>query len=420
MEQLFLGSPAKRPRLLDDHDADALCLLASLTSDQPRSPEEAWPTCQAWPVFSEDTPSAVEYHHTSDVAADTVASNSETSPTPSEPLSPEEDDNTLPGRMSFGDATESLFFAVCDGDVGAVQACLACYTPDVSYVFRHSGRDAYGDDLEEGDEWALDVAAREGHLACAQLVLEAGGSPVDVPEELGGDPAWADVQIETPLMAAARRCDVDMVELLLHHGANPLRLSPQGGYTAYDIAERHGEGTPAGRQCMRLLLDAMHAIDEPGHWARCRCPHHHWEAEHARARPVAGSPGVFTGALPPARPHPRRYHDVVLMRVLDAESYSVGPSHACAEGRAYRPSCLGPNRPPSPPRLRRRASSSADGDDDDDSQADSDSGSAAEAESDDDGDGDERERRGTLSTDADEQEDEQEVEMEMEDGQIWP
>ena len=97
---------------------------------------------------------------------------------------------------------------------------------------------------------------------------------------------------------------------------------------------------------MRLLRQAMQTIDEPGHWAKCNCRVHHWEASDPRARrPMMGDPGVFAAAaMPLARPHPPRYVQILRQRLADAESGYVGSSFGSNEGRVYRPSCLGPNR----------------------------------------------------------------------------
>lgn len=79
---------------------------------------------------------------------------------------------------------------------------------------------------------ALIFAARDGHLAIAEILLEYGAT-VD----------WQDDEKVTPLILASSRNHPAIVTLLLNHGA-ALAIKDQWGRTALDHAERRGADDP--------------------------------------------------------------------------------------------------------------------------------------------------------------------------------
>ena len=227
----------------------------------------------------------------------------------------------------------------------------------VSLVLREGSHDRYGEPLAPGDSWPLLDAAAEGHLEIARLLLTTGRSPVDIPDEIGGDGRWDTPPMWTPLLCAAARGDDAMVELLLHHGASPLRIDPRNGERPIERASRvvDAGGSLRARRCCRLLLEAMEAYT-PRTSPPCDCAWHRAPAPSASAGAPArcapcgaddASPsdapsgvGASSSAAAAAGRPPFGYHDLLRRRLLEQSS---GPTFAAPTRRPYRPSPLGPN-----------------------------------------------------------------------------
>lgn len=80
--------------------------------------------------------------------------------------------------------------------------------------------------------------------------------------EHGADPnlAWGP-DGETPLHVAARRWDVPMVEMLVRHGADPVRRRPDQS-TPYALAELHGNGEVAAWLAARGAAEDLSPIQQ--------------------------------------------------------------------------------------------------------------------------------------------------------------
>lgn len=98
-------------------------------------------------------------------------------------------------------------------------------------------------------ERALDWAAQEGHEDAALCLLEHDAGLVDLPGYHG----------HTPLVAAAGNGSLEVVEILLQHGANPEQRLPDGSH-ALDWASLKGDV----RICEMLLERAPQLLDTPG------------------------------------------------------------------------------------------------------------------------------------------------------------
>ena len=134
--------------------------------------------------------------------------------------------------------------------------------------------------------WPLHHAVEVGSVKAATLLLEFG-SPVDAPgESTGGGGAAAD---RTPLGAAVyEAAQPQMVELLLHHGANPFvqRPPPPSPRSAvpsplassFPASSAAGDDEPPSgarrRLCVQMLERAQAAPYPAGQ--KCTCLHHNW------------------------------------------------------------------------------------------------------------------------------------------------
>ena len=87
--------------------------------------------------------------------------------------------------------------------------------------------------MKETYQRLLDFHVRKGHLDEVQRLLNFPNSvKIDVNTQLS-------VGEFTPLMRASRSGNLDMINLLLDHGAN-LRLTDANGLTAMEIAQNSG------------------------------------------------------------------------------------------------------------------------------------------------------------------------------------
>ncbi|MEU0124079.1 ankyrin repeat domain-containing protein [Streptomyces albidoflavus] len=93
----------------------------------------------------------------------------------------------------------------------------------------------------------LFLAAVQGELRCAALLLAAGAAP---DEESDGP------RDGLPLAAAASKADLPMAELLLRYGADPL-LPESGGGSALDWSRGWAERVEAHRAVEELLVAAL-------------------------------------------------------------------------------------------------------------------------------------------------------------------
>lgn len=136
---------------------------------------------------------------------------------------------------------ENLFTAIYRGECGRIRELLeAGVSPDI--------RNSAG-------ETALSYAALQGQDDCVVALLEAGASPDPLPMieaavspnpsvmrrflALGGKPNTSDERGWTPLMEAAHWGNIDTVQLLLEHGADPSRTTNNGTNVA-DAARAGG------------------------------------------------------------------------------------------------------------------------------------------------------------------------------------
>ncbi|AXQ55455.1 ankyrin repeat domain-containing protein [Streptomyces koyangensis] len=100
----------------------------------------------------------------------------------------------------------------------------------------------------------LFLAAVQGELRCAALLLAAGAAPN---EESGGP------RDGLPLAAAASKADLPMAELLLRYGADPL-LPESEGNSALDWSRGWAEGVEEHRAVEEVLVAAVAAEPGPG------------------------------------------------------------------------------------------------------------------------------------------------------------
>ena len=182
------------------------------------------------------------------------------------------------------DPIVGLHSSVSYDDVNSVRRYLSLLEPSQTSTIVRRGT-AHGEPIGYNDSWPLLRAAERGFLGCARLLLE-GGSPVDVPLELGGDIRSEEYYMTTPLMAAAHNFDNEMVEVLLLHGANPCARNADGA-SACCLADARLETDESvrafgedGRRTIELLEAAEQRYDEYGYNpAACNCPWHHAESD---------------------------------------------------------------------------------------------------------------------------------------------
>jgi len=142
----------------------------------------------------------------------------------------------------------------------------------------------------QGGFTALHYAAREGHIATAQLLL---GSGADVDQLSGGDQS-------SPLLVAVINGNYDLATIFLEHGADPNLVSDDGAgplFATLNIEWSLRTWYPQPqmfRSQKTSYLDLMKALLEAGADTNQRTSTHIWYAAYN-----AGRMGVdFTGATP--------------------------------------------------------------------------------------------------------------------------
>jgi ankyrin repeat protein len=113
---------------------------------------------------------------------------------------------------------------------------------------------------------------REGNFALAQLLLEKGADPNTRIREMPvvrthimplGSLSWVDFTGETPFIRASLAGDVEVMRLLMRHGADP-KIATAGGTTAlaaaagvnWVVAQTYDEGPDALLEAVRICYDA--------------------------------------------------------------------------------------------------------------------------------------------------------------------
>jgi ankyrin repeat protein len=104
------------------------------------------------------------------------------------------------------DCVVPLFLAVTTGDLAKVKQALICTNPNIS----------------AGGMRPLHIAARNGYLEIVELLLEHGANP-NVQDNDG----------RTPLHYAVENCHVGVARVLLDHGADPT-IRDNNGMTPLD------------------------------------------------------------------------------------------------------------------------------------------------------------------------------------------
>jgi ankyrin repeat protein len=132
---------------------------------------------------------------------------------------------------SFNNDCEALLHAVKNNNVKQVKTLLKSTSPDCLYQM-------------SDPRTPLVMAAREGHLEIAKLLIQAGAN---VNKHASGD--------ETPLMAASGNGNLGLVQFLIAKGASiNKRLSDNG--TALLIAAKHGN-----TEVVSLLISKRAKVD---------------------------------------------------------------------------------------------------------------------------------------------------------------
>ncbi|NEO84388.1 MAG: ankyrin repeat domain-containing protein [Spirulina sp. SIO3F2] len=101
---------------------------------------------------------------------------------------------------------------------------------------------------------ALTYAARDGHLAIAQLLIKQGANV-----------NWIDGEGVTPLILSSFKGHVALTQLLLEHGAD-VSVRDQWNRTALDYALRRGEED----EIAQLLKEAGAKLVPQGGSSKCR------------------------------------------------------------------------------------------------------------------------------------------------------
>lgn len=169
-----------------------------------------------------------------------------------------------------------------------------------------------GSDYEQGTWPLFECAANEAY-ECAELLLEYG-SPVDAPEVFGGDRVSfrRSAVVDSPLVLAASWGLVDLVELLLHHGADPFSLDTHG-CTARECAEIAAEDEEFDERLedLRLVQELLLEAEDAYQVGRgrplatlCKCPHHQWQMARFGLTLASRLPEVAPTAQISLRPRP--------------------------------------------------------------------------------------------------------------------
>ncbi len=127
----------------------------------------------------------------------------------------------------------------------------AAYIGDSNAVQHLLSRGADINAMDEHGRTALSLAAGEGNMAVAELLI-ARGAEVD----RGKEDSW----LPTPLYAAAERGQTGMVKLLIRHGAN-IHPGTLEDYTPLHEAARQGH-----RETVELLIDKGVEVNARAAW----------------------------------------------------------------------------------------------------------------------------------------------------------
>ena len=185
--------------------------------------------------------------------------------------------------------------------------------------------------LDTTDLWPLLECAMNNYTASAEILL-THGSPVDFPKVMGGDegaPQLFPDGYTTPLMHAAGSGHHEILELLLHHGADP-NLADEEGDKAYEwaLAPDDEEWPPVDPDDRARCQGILKRAEAAGIRRTCTCP---WHERTGRRR--------TSPAFSPPEPPPRR--DEPARAVGDHESFHgamVGlPKRANNLSEIYRP-----------------------------------------------------------------------------------
>lgn len=128
----------------------------------------------------------------------------------------------------------------------------AAYIGDSNAVQRLVARGADVNAMDEHQRTPLCLAAREGNMAVAELLI-GRGAKINRGKEAG---SW----LPSPLYAAVERGQTDMVKLLIRHGAD-IRTRTLEGYTPLHEATRYGH-----REIAELLIDKGVEVNARADW----------------------------------------------------------------------------------------------------------------------------------------------------------
>lgn len=114
---------------------------------------------------------------------------------------------------------------------GVAPLSIACQNGNTEVVELLLAAGADPNTSQRGGETALMTAARTGKTGPVLALLKRDAQ-VDAEERRG----------QTALLWAAAEGHADVVDILLHGGANPLKTLPDSGFTAFFLAAREGRG----------------------------------------------------------------------------------------------------------------------------------------------------------------------------------